>query len=228
MSMEYTSFSLRDVKTAENTEEMTFKGYGAVFNNIDSYGDMIMPGAFTETLGEALKSGTAPSLLLNHGGWGMGAEDNMPIGVWVSLSEDGKGLLVEGKLSKTQRGIDTYTLLKDKAITGMSIGYRVKKYEACVKPDGPKRKLTAIDLMEVSLVTFPANLEARVSSVKSEPSKRDAEKALRDAGFSREEAKGILSSGFKTDKPLRDAGGGQTELTNEIRRLINTMSAGGT
>jgi HK97 family phage prohead protease len=224
--MEYTSFSLRDVKMSEG-EEMTFSGYGAAFNNIDSYGDVIVPGAFADTLADAKISGATPSMLLNHGGWGASAEDHMPIGIWSKMYEDGVGLFVEGKLAKTQRGLEAYELLKMGAITGMSIGYRAKTFEARTKPEDPKRKLTKVDLIEVSLVTFPANGKARVSSVKSDLSIRDAERSLREAGFSREEAKGIVSSGFKTAMSLRDAGDGQTELVGEIQRLINTISPKG-
>lgn len=223
--MDYAQFNLRDVKMGEDASVMTFSGYGAVFNNVDSYGDVIVPGAFANTLSDAKTTGIAPSMLLNHGGWGVSAEDMMPIGVWTRMSEDGVGLFVEGKLAKTQRGMEAYELLKMGAITGMSIGYITKKYEARTKPDDPKRKLLELDLKELSLVTFPANLKARVSSVKSSLTIRDAEKALRDADFSREEAKIILASGFKAILPLRDAGGGQTEdVVADLRRLINSMS----
>ena len=91
---------------------MTFDGYGAVFGNVDSYGDVIQPGAFAESLAQSAKSGVWPAMLLQHGGWGMGAEDMTPIGIWTSLSEDGVGLKVSGKLADTARGREAYALLK--------------------------------------------------------------------------------------------------------------------
>lgn len=220
--MDYASFSFREVKVADD-KEMSFTGYGAVFNNIDSYGDVIMPGAFQNSLAQLKSSGMQLPMLLNHGGIGLSADDMMPIGVWPGLAEDGVGLAVEGKLAKTQRAVESYELLKMGAITGMSIGYIAKKFEARTRPEDPKRRLIEIDLKEVSLVTFPANGKARVSSVKSGLTIRDAERALRDVGFSREEAKALVASGFNAVTPLRDAGG-QTDVVADLRRLINCLS----
>lgn len=189
------------------TGEMTFSGYGAVFGNLDSYGDVIQKGAFRDTLREAKKSGQWPAMLMQHGGWGMGADDMTPVGIWTSMEEDDIGLKVEGKLADTDRGIEAYKLMKMSprpAITGMSIGYFAKEFTLGSKPDEPRRTLKRIDLLEVSLVTFPANGKARIQAVKSGLTIRIAEQALRDAGFSRTEAKAILAEGFKAIPP-RDA-----------------------
>lgn len=90
----------------------------------------------------------------------------------------------------------------------------------------PRRTLKRVELVELSLVTFPANGKARVTGIKSDadgPSIRDAEKALRDAGFSRVQAKAILADGFRA-MPLRDAEeGGVGELAALVRRNINTL-----
>lgn len=174
--------------------EMAFSGYGAVFNNLDAYGDVIMPGAFAANL-SAIKSGPFPwpAMLLQHGGWGMAADDMNPVGIWTELSEDGTGLKVEGKLADTPRGRDLYALMKMEprpAITGLSIGYIAKEWEPRSKPDEPRRKLKRLDLMEISLVTFPANPKARVESIKSI---RQVERILRDGGLSERETKTILS-----------------------------------
>jgi len=205
--------SLIEIKLAppdESTgvETMAFEGYGAVFGNVDAYGDVIEPGAFAAYLSD-VQSGKQqwPAMLLQHGGYGMTAEDMTPIGIWTSLAEDGKGLKVVGKLVDTPRGREVYALLKmtpRPAIDGLSIGYIAKEWEPRSKPDEPRRRLKRIDLVEISPVTFPANGKARVDSVKSGLGARDAEKALRDAGFSRTEAKAILAEGYKAT-PLRDA-----------------------
>ena len=156
--MERKVFAMSEIKLADaesDTTEMRFSGYGAVFNNVDSYGDVIEAGAFAKSLEEAQKSGIYPSMLLQHGGWGMGSQDLMPIGVWDKLSEDGKGLVSEGILAKTAHGEEAYTLMKMKprpAITGLSIGYIAKKFTARSKPDEPRRRLHEVDLMEVSLL----------------------------------------------------------------------------
>ena len=204
----------------------TFSGYGAVFGNVDSWGDVIAKGAFKETLREAKKTGAWPSLLSQHGGWGMSADDLMPIGVWTDMREDDTGLYVEGKLAlDTQRGKDAYALLKmapRPALNGLSIGYQAKEWSVGTKPDEPRRTLKKIHLFEVSLVTFPANPKARVASIKSAGGNtiRDAERALRDAGFSVREAKAILADGFKALDAMRDAGDGLAELAASLNRGI--------
>lgn len=192
-----------EVKLAGNgveLEPMTFTGYGAVFGNVDSYGDVIAKGAFKETLREARKSKLFPSMLLQHGGWGMDSESLMPVGVWTELEEDDVGLKITGKLAETARGKEAHTLLTmtpRPALNGLSIGYRVKEFTLGTKPDEPRRLLKKIDLHEVSLVTFPANPKARIQAVKSIEdigSLSDAETWLRDAaGLSRSAALAFVS-----------------------------------
>lgn len=201
MAIERASFGLQQIKLAgSDAEGMTFTGYGAVFGNVDAYGDVILPGAFADTLAAAQKSGLWPAMLLQHGGWGMGAEDMTPIGIWTSLAEDGHGLKVEGKFADTLRGREAYALLKMQprpAIDGLSIGYIPKDFSQRTKPEEPRRTLKKVELLEVSLVTFPANGKARISSVKSLEeivSLRDAETYLREAGgFSKSEAVALVA-----------------------------------
>lgn len=216
-----------DAGSGDDVKTMSFTGYGAVFGNVDSYGDVIQPGAFADTLSTAKKSGQWPAMLLQHGGFGLGAEDMTPIGVWTELSEDGHGLKVSGQLADTQRGRDAYALMKMSpraAITGLSIGYIPKEFEQGTKPGEPRRKLKRVDLIEVSLVTFPANPKARVSSVKSAADIRILEQALRDAGLSRSEAKAVLAEGFKALEPLRDAEGeALAAITNALRKNAHLL-----
>jgi HK97 family phage prohead protease len=195
--------------TVDATDDtgMTFSGYGAVTGNIDSYGDMLAPGAFADTLAKVKSTGQWPAMLEQHGGWGSAAADMTPIGIWTDMSEDGSGLKVHGKLADTTSGRDLYALLKMQprpAIDGLSIGYIAKDWSPRSAPDEPRRTLKKVDLMEVSLVTFPANAKARVSSVKSAITERECEAILRDAGFSRNEAKAFIIGGFKSLR-LRDA-----------------------
>jgi len=214
---------LKVAPATDGTDTMTFEGYGAVFGNVDAYGDIIEPGAFASFLSDA-QSGKQqwPAMLSQHGGWGMSADDMTPVGVWAELSEDGKGLKVKGQLAETARGRDLYTLMKMSprpAINGLSIGYIPKEWEPRSKPEDPRRRIKKVDLIEISPVTFPANNRARVDSVKSADSirVRDAETALRDAGFSANEAKAILATGFKT--AMRDAGSDElAELCAAIER----------
>lgn len=205
--MERKSFycGLTEVKLAQSETEtetaMSFGGYGAVFKNIDSYNDVIEPGAFAAYLDD-VKSGKQewPAMLLQHGGWGMNAEDLTPIGVYTSLEEDKKGLKVSGQFADTQRGIEAYKLLKMQprpAINGLSIGYIAREWEIVNKDKKQVRSIKTIDLFEISLVTFPANGKARVGSVKSIDeleSLSEIEDFLREAAsLSRSQAKGLIA-----------------------------------
>ncbi len=229
--MERNSFGFTEVKFAsDDATEMTFSGYGAVFGNVDSYGDVIQPGAFADTLAAAHKSSQFPAMLMQHGGWGMGADDMTPVGIWTSLSEDGHGLKVEGKLAGTPRGKEAYTLLKmtpRPAINGLSIGYIAKEWSQRSKPEEPRRTLKKVDLLEVSLVTFPANGKARIASVKSADgfSERDFEQLMQDAGLSRKEARVVMNHGFRHLKAMQDAGSGELdELAAAIKRNTSHIS----
>lgn len=168
------------------SDDGLFSGYGSVFGVIDSYKEVVAPGAFTKSLQRR-----TPSLLWQH-------RSSEPIGVYTSIREDQTGLYVEGKLAlKTARGAEAYELLKMGAISGLSIGFLVKLFEYINNGEEEVRRLTEIDLWEVSLVTFPANDAARVSGVKSIDtieSLADAEAFLREAGgLSRREATALVS-----------------------------------
>lgn len=165
------------------SEDGLFSGYGSVFNVVDSYKEVVAPGAFAESL-----NGRMPSLLWQH-------RSGEPIGVYTAVREDNVGLYVEGKLAlKTTRGAEAYELMKMGAITGLSIGF-VTREDSYDKVSGI-RTLKKLDLWEVSLVTFPANDAARVSTVKGVEtinSLSDAEAYLRDAGgLSRREATALI------------------------------------
>lgn len=209
---QHTQFALEVKRTSDTGGEMTFSGYGAVFDNVDSYGDVIQKGAFADTLARAKSTGDWPVMLLQHGGWGVGAEDLTPIGIWTAMEEDNIGLKIEGKFADTARGREAYALLKmtpRPAITGLSIGYIAKEWEMRSRPEEPRRTLKKVDLLEVSLVTFPANPKARVQDVKSGPDIREIERLLCDAGgLTRSQAKTLLSRGYKAmeQDAQRDAG----------------------
>jgi HK97 family phage prohead protease len=227
--VDFTDISVEQKDDGTPPAEMRFKGYGAVFGNVDSYGDVIEQGAFAKTLKTAEKSGQYPSMLLQHGGWGIMAQDLMPVGVWDTLTEDTKGLASEGILAPIQRGTEAYTLLKMKprpAITGLSIGYIPRKWTVATKPDEPRRVLHEIELVEISLVTFPANGKARVTSVKSEGfTERDFERLMQDAGLSRSEARVVINHGFKHLMAMQDAGSPELQqLAAAIKRNTELIS----
>lgn len=223
--MQNLTCTLRELKFAadDGAQAMSFTGYGAVFGNVDSHGDVIEAGAFSKFLAD-VKSGNQPwpAMLSQHGGWQMSAEDMTPIGVWTDFAEDGHGLKVTGQLADTPRGLEMYKLMKMSprpAIDGMSIGYIAKEWEPRSKPEDPKRKLKRIDLIEVSIVTRPANGKARVESVKNDWTERDFERLLtRDAGLSRSDALVVINQGFKSLIAMRDAGSAElAELAQALK-----------
>ena len=220
--MERKFVALSEIETASDAKEMRFTGYGAVFGNVDSYGDVIEQGAFANTLAEAEKSGRWPSMLAQHGGWGISSTDMTPIGVWESLKENGTGLKASGILAPTPRGTEIYTLMKMQprpAIDGLSIGYVAKKFTLGTKKDEPRRLLHEVDLMEISPVTFPANGKARVTAVKSADfTERDFERWLmQDAGLTRSESRIVINQGFKSLIAMQDAGSSElAELAEHL------------
>jgi HK97 family phage prohead protease len=186
----------------------TFTGYGSVFGNVDCYNEIVPKGAFAKSLKTWAKRGGLPALLWQH-------NPSEPIGVYTSMVEDDHGLLVTGQLSlDTTRGKEAYALLKMGALNGLSIGFVATEWTTN-KTSGVVT-LDVIDLWEISLVTFPANSEARVDVVKSAlkagtlPSLSDFESFLREAGFSKSEATAIASKGL--GQLRRREAGNQSDL----------------
>jgi HK97 family phage prohead protease len=196
----------------------TFAGYGSVFGVTDSYGDIVAPGAFAESLADHKAKNRMPAMLWQH----RSAE---PIGVYTEMREDSVGLHVEGKLALTTvRGAEAHELMKMGALTGLSIGYQTRT-ESFDKVSGINT-LQRVDLWEVSPVTFPANDSARISGVKGIEiieSFRDAEKYLRDAGFGRTEARAFLARMKSLGQ--RDADEGELEeLVAALKRRASLIN----
>jgi HK97 family phage prohead protease len=130
----------------------TFTGLAAVFNNVDLGGDMIVPGAFTRTL-QASK-GQVP-MLWQH-------DPTQPIGT-LQCTETSEGLRVQGKLlMKLPMAQDAYELIKAGVIKGLSIGYNT--IDDAI--ENGVRMLKEVRLWEGSVVTFPMNEGAMISSIK--------------------------------------------------------------
>lgn len=221
-----------EVKFAgDDAKAGTFEGYGAVFGNVDDWGDVIVKGAFRDTLRDWKKAKRLPPMLVQHGGWQMGDHDALPIGVWEEMSEDDAGLKVKGRLINldTDSGKRIHGAMREGALDGMSIGYRAKEFALGTRPDEPRRTLKKIDLVELSIVTFPANSEARVTDVKSASDLktiREFEEALRSGtlpALSASEAKALVAGGFKAIRSARDAGDGQ-DVGASFDRLIKTLT----
>lgn len=176
-------FEIKAVK-----EDGTVEGYGSVFGVKDSYADVIQKGAFINSISEHKQAKTMPAMLWQH-------DAGQPIGIWTDMTEDANGLKLSGKLAmETVKGKEAHALLKMGAINGLSIGFMTKQSSYDEKAE--IRTLTEVELWEVSLVTFPANTKARVTQVKSADeinTLKDAERVLRDSGFSKQDATTFVS-----------------------------------
>jgi HK97 family phage prohead protease len=156
-----------ELKFTDGAPAGEFSGYGAVFGNTDSHGDVIQPGAFADSIAERKAQGRAVPMHLMHRVYG---GDGLPVGVWTNLIEDDKGLKVTGKISgmNTDTGRLLYERVKDGALGGLSIGYKVRPNGASYgkKAGEPKRTLKSLDLREISLVDDPSNALSRVDEMK--------------------------------------------------------------
>ena len=201
------------------SDDGTIEGYGSVFGVRDDYDDVIAAGAFVDSLKAHKAAGTMPAMLWQHD-----AEE--PIGVWLEMTEDAKGLRVKGRLAlETVRGKEAHALLKLGALNGLSIGFVSKEW--AYDRDSEVRTLTEIDLWEVSLVTFPANEAARVQGVKTIElidDLKSAEQYLRDVGLSRTEAKAFIAR--MKNLGQRNADDGDMQQLAEVIELMKTQSLG--
>lgn len=202
-----------------------FSGYGSIFGNVDGGGDVMEKGAFRDTLRQWQDKGKWPPMLLQHGGFFGPVDDLLPVGKWTSMEENSKGLRVDGELFalNTERGQYLYEGLKAGALDGLSIGYKAKEFIVGTKPGEPRRRLKSVDLVELSIVTFPMNDKARIGSVKGQiKTIREFEDFLRDVGgFSCAAAKAIASSGFRAAEP-RDEDEAEM-ITALLRRNIDFL-----
>lgn len=188
----------------------SFEGYASVFGVVDQGLDVVERGAFAKSLGAR-----KVKMLWQH-------DTREVIGVWDEIKEDERGLFVRGRLlNDVTKGREAMALMRAGALDSMSIGYRVNEAEP--EAGGRIRKLTEIDLFEVSLVTFPMLEEAMVTDVKSIDTERDFEKFLRDAGFSRKEAKAITAEGFRAITGQRDAVAEEAE-TEGVKALMEQLN----
>lgn len=196
-----------------------FTGYGSVFDVKDSYSDIVIKGAFTNSLNQWKEKGRLPALLWQH-------KMDEPIGYYTKMIEDDNGLYVEGQLLIDDDPLAkrAYAHMRAKSLSGLSIGYVLNDYDY----DSEKGAfiLRDIDLWEVSVVTFPANDEARIDNVKSIfesgdiPPPREIERVLRDVGLSRTQAKKFMAEGY-TSLKQRDVSNSEEKALNILKSIFN-------
>jgi len=178
-------FKVKQEQVSEDDNFYSFEGYGSTFGNLDLVGDVVLPGAFSDSLKKRM-----PKLLWSHNAY------QLPLGKFDTAQEDGNGLFMTGRLPKNVTASkDAGELMKMGAIDSMSIGFNI--VESDVTSDGVML-LKKVDLWEVSLVNMPANPMASITSVKADQiidlnflknsDVREIERVLRDSGFSNKAA----------------------------------------
>ncbi|USE78914.1 HK97 family phage prohead protease [Cupriavidus gilardii] len=209
-----------DLNVKAVSDDGLFSGYGSVFGVVDSYREVVAPGAFADSLAEIKAKGRPVPVLWQH-------RSGEPIGVYDALSEDGHGLKVDGRLIlEVSRAKEAHALMKAGAVSGLSIGYYVREDSWDEKER--VRTLKKLDLVEVSLVTFPANDDARVDAIKSKlahgslPTLSEFEQLLREAGFSKSQAAVIANRGLKHLLDRSESG----SVSADIDALIKQIGGG--
>lgn len=173
----------RPFEVKELGEDGEIVGYGSVFDVVDSYRDIVLRGAFLDSIQKMQATGRKLKMLWQH-------RSDTPIGVWEEMAEDDRGLLLKGRLAlSTYKGREVRELLKMGAVDGLSIGFSVPKGGEEYDQSRNVNLLKQVDLWETSIVTFPANEAAMVEEVRSAEiqralsTKRDMERFLREVGL---------------------------------------------
>jgi hypothetical protein len=215
---------LVDLDTAHAGLDGTFEGYASLFGRTDLGGDTVVPGAFRKSLAERGAAGIR--MLFQH-------DPAMPIGVWLAIHEDARGLYCRGRLAtEAAKAREVLALMRAGAVDGLSIGFRTVRAER----DGrrPGRRLAEIDLWEISVVTFPMLPGARIAHVKGQPPPpnpaRRYELWLREeAGLSRAEARTLsaLPRPRRIDRFARPPaeGGWEARLAGQLREAARLVRA---
>lgn len=210
-----------DLEVKAVGDDGTFSGYGSVFGVTDSYNEIVAPGAFTESLADIAAKGRPLPVLWMH-------RPDSPIGLWDDLKEDQRGLHGSGTLliDEVPDARKAHALMKKRVVSGLSIGYWVR--ESSYDEKTGIRMLTKLDLVEISVVTFPANEEARVEAVKFKlargelPTLSEFEGYLREAGFSKSQRVAIANHGLSY--LLRSESEGEAKQSEGFQSLSDTLA----
>lgn len=209
---------------ADDAQPGKFSGYGAYFGNIDQGKDIVDAKAFDGAC-KAAGDGSFPHMFFNH-------NVNEPIGQWTSMAPDRRGLKMDGQLwlgKGIAKAEQAYMMLKSQGMAGLSIGFMCTKAEYDDKKG--TRTILGADLKEVSVVSYPMNPKALVTSIKSILDSKDsltireAEEVLRDvANFSGMQAKVFLAKLTKGIHAQRDADALKASELQSLKESINKLN----
>ena len=182
-----------------NLETRELEGHGSIFGNVDLGDDIVVRGAFRQTLANAAKSGDMPGMYWMH-------DPLRPIGAWSEMREDDVGLYVKGQIADTALGNEVRELMRIGAVRKLSIGYKATDVDYDSKGH---RLLKSVNLRDVSPVSIAMNPLAKISSFKSQlsadgeyvPTEREMEQHFRDMGCSKKTARVLVHKLFDDDDP---------------------------
>lgn len=164
-----------------DTEQGIFEGYASIFNKVDSYNEVVMPGAFKKHLSFFKKEG---KILWQHNA-------DWPIGLPLKVKEDEKGLFIKAQITKnTQIGAETIALIREKIVNKLSFGYKLIKYEDDTETG--IRKLLEIKVYDVSPVTFPAMSLAEITTIKAIRNGKEFKLIEKDKDKDKDEVKKVI------------------------------------
>jgi uncharacterized protein len=209
-----------EVKSLDDSGKIS--GYASTFGNTDSDGDVIMRGAFANSIRRARETGKYPKMLWQH-------DTRKIIGKYTHMEEDAHGLKIEGHLIlEVEQAREAHALAKAGVLDSMSVGFNIPQGGSNMTNEG--RIITQADLWEVSLVTFPANEQAMLTSVKQRWTERDLERHLRDAGMPKSKAAQIAGLAKSALGDQWDAGenvsesDGVTDALSDLLAKIRSAS----
>lgn len=185
MKLDTKSYSSFEIKALDNDTTGKFVAYGSVFGVVDYANDITVKGCFQNSIMEHKMSGKMPRFCQQH------EHGKNPLGIITDMFEDEKGLRFEGQFClETQAGREAYALCKMGALDEFSIGYITIK---SAYNDAGNRLLQEVDLLEISLVTFACNPESTLVSIKSAPTTRDIQHAIRESfGLSKRQSEAAI------------------------------------
>lgn len=201
-------------------QDGSFSGYASLFDEVDLAKDVVERGAFARAIRKRGAGGVR--MLFQH-------DPAEPIGIWLDLAEDERGLFVRGRLTPgVGRAHEVLELMRAGALDGLSIGFRTVKARKDARTG--VRRIIEADLWEISVVTFPMLESARVESVKGSaralPSAREFERWLtRDAKLTRGQARTVIARGFASLVRERDAARATpAALAQKMREAANLIA----
>lgn len=205
--MEYKALQFKSDDVNESSR--TFAGYASTWDE-DLGGDIISKGAFNKTMQERADR---VKVLWQH---------NEPIGMVKSMNTDAKGLFIEGKISKTRLGDEAIELMTDGVIDQMSIGFSIPNGKSEYNEKG-NRLIHEVKLYETSLVTFPMNEKAIITSVKS------VSDAIRSGAYNANEVKELsealaeLNALLKNEPPKSTHIGQQPQDLEAFQKALKSF-----